>query len=207
MIALHDRDREADVREVHRDPSAHRAGADDADALDLDLGCVARDVRDLPDLALGEERIALRGRLVALQEFHEESAFGFETLLEGFVHGRFDAADVVLRCQEAACLARDLLAESLEDLGFSARGLDLLVELIDLAQRSVLIENLAREGDRATFELAFFDEFIQQAEFETFAGLHMTPARHHFERLLDADDPRESLRPARAGEQAEIDLG
>ena len=75
------------------------------------VGGVVRHVRDLPHLALGEEHVALRGRLRAGHQLHEQLALGGHAFVERQVHRRFDAADVVLGREEAAELARVGLAE------------------------------------------------------------------------------------------------
>src|ERR1051326_8102204 len=63
LLHFDDGDGDADVREVHRDAAAHRAGADDRRLLDLLRGRARRHVGDLRRLALGEEEVALRLRL------------------------------------------------------------------------------------------------------------------------------------------------
>ena len=73
LVVLDDRHRNADIGEVHRDAAAHRAGADHGRALDLARRDVLADARDLRGLALGEEDMALRLRLVADDQLHEEA--------------------------------------------------------------------------------------------------------------------------------------
>src|ERR1043165_1349344 len=53
---------------------AHRAGTDHRRALDLARGDVLADARHLRGLALGKEDVALRLRLVAHDELHEQVA-------------------------------------------------------------------------------------------------------------------------------------
>jgi len=53
------------IGERHRDAAAHGAGADDGDALDIARFRAFRNTGDLGRLALGEERVTLRLRLVA----------------------------------------------------------------------------------------------------------------------------------------------
>ena len=74
LLRLDDGDGDAGVDEVHGDAAAHGAGADDADRRDRDGRRVGRDVGDLPDLALGEEHVALGGRLRARDEAGEQLA-------------------------------------------------------------------------------------------------------------------------------------
>ncbi len=133
LLRFDQRHRHADVREVHRDAAAHRAGADDADLLDRDRRSVLRHVRHFPHLALGEEHVALRRRLRAGHQLHEQLALGRDALIERQVHGRLDAADVVFGREEAAELARIGLAEFGEELRLAARGFDLLVHVAHFA--------------------------------------------------------------------------
>ena len=163
LLRLDDRHRDADVGEVHRDAAAHGAGADDADLLDRDRRGVVRHVRNLPHLALGEEHVALRGRLRAGHQLHEQLALGRDAFVERQVHRRFDAADVVLGREEAAELARIGLAEVGEELRLAARGFDLLVHVAHFAQRPLLGDDFLREGDRAGAQLAFGHDLVEQA--------------------------------------------
>ena len=163
LLDLDDRHRNADVGEVHRDAAAHRAGADHADLLDRNRRGVVRHVRNLPHLALGEEHVALRGRLRAGHQLHEQLALGGDALIERQVHRRFDAADVVLGREEAAELARIGLAELGEEFRLAARGFHLLVHVAHFAQRSLLGDHFLRVRDRAGAQLAFGHDLIEQA--------------------------------------------
>ena len=167
---------------------------------------VVRHVGDLPDLALGEEDVALRRRLRAGHQFDEQLALGLQPLVEGLVHRRLDAADVVFGREEAAEFAGVGLAEIGEDLRMAARGLHLLVDVAHLLQRPVLGDDLLREGDGAGAQLAFRHDLVDQAHLQARLARHVLARRHHLQRLLRPHDARQPLRAAGAGQQAEIDF-
>ena len=50
-------------------------------------------------------------------------------------------------------------------------------------------------------------DVVDQAGLECFAGADVAARRHHLERLGDPDEAGQALRAARAGQQAEVDLG
>ena len=64
--------------------------------------------------------------------------------------------------------------------------------------------HLAREGDRGLPQLAFGDELVDEAHVQALLRGHVLAAGHHLQRLLDADDARQPLRAAGAGQQAEV---
>src|SRR5574337_2059583 len=55
-------------------------------------------------------------------------------------------------------------------------------------------------------KIALLGEFVDDAPFPGFARAERRPRKDDFERLLDADEPRQALRAASAGNEAELDL-
>ena len=204
LLRLHNGDGQADIEEVHGDAAAHRAGADDADLVHRNDRRVGRHIRQLPDLAFGEEDMALRRRLRAGDEFAEELLLHLDAFVERQVHRRLDALDVVFGREEAAELAGIGLADIREDFRLAAGRFHLVVQVAHLLQRALLGDDLVGEGNRALAQLAFFREFVDEAHFEALLRAHMLPGRHHFERLFRADDARQALRAARARQKAEV---
>ena len=102
LVAFDDRHRDADVGEVHGDAATHRPRAEHAARLDVEDRRVLGDVGDLVGGALGEERVALGGRLRPGDELDEQLLLDLQALVERQVGGGLDALDVVLGGEEAA---------------------------------------------------------------------------------------------------------
>ena len=122
--------------------------------LDVEDRCVLGDVGDLVRRPLGEERVALGGRLCTGHQFDEQLVLHLEALVERQVGGRLDAADVVLGGEEpAAFLAierRKLVNSSVSP--FAAA--ELVVPVADLLQRQLFGDGALGEGDRSGAEPA-----------------------------------------------------
>src|SRR5262249_55061084 len=203
---LDHRHRDADVGEVHGDAAAHGAGADHDRLADLRRRRLRRHVGNLGRLALGEEEVALGLRLWRVERLEEELALPRQALVEGLVDRRLHRFDARLGRLEAACLTRDRLAELAEDLGLAARGGDLVAQVTHLAQRSLLVDDALGERNRARAEVALDDLVDQTEPLRLFAADGIAPDDHR-QRLVDADEPRQSLRPAGTRDETELDLG
>ncbi len=149
LFGFDDGDRNAGVGEVHRDAAAHGAGADDADLRDRQRRCVGRHIRNLPHFALGEEHVALRGRLHAAHRLLEQRALDLHAFVERQIHRSFNGADVVFGSEEAAELASVGFAEVGEEFRLAPRGFDLVIQVAHLLERALLGDDLLRKGDRA----------------------------------------------------------
>ena len=82
LIDVLQQHRDAGIGVRHRDAAAHRAGADDRRARDVLRRRVLRDVRNLRDLALGEEQMPQRPRFVGEDAVGEELALALGSGLE-----------------------------------------------------------------------------------------------------------------------------
>ncbi len=80
---VHQLHRDAHIGEAHGDAAAHGAGADHGHGPDLGQRQVLRQVRQLRHLALGEEGVAQRLRLLGVLELVEEPSLLGEALAEG----------------------------------------------------------------------------------------------------------------------------
>ena len=74
------------------------------------------------------------------------------------------------------------------------------------SERPALGHQLGGEADRAVLQVAI-DYFVDQADRERLSAVDRLTAGDHLKRLLDADQPRQTLGTAGAGQQAELDLG
>ena len=107
---------------------------------------------------------------------------------------------------EAARLARDRLPELGEDLGLALGRSDLVGEVADLLERPLLGQHLLGEGHARRRQVTV-DDLVDQADLERLVGADRIAAHDHLERLLRAHHARQPLRPARAGQEAELHLG
>jgi hypothetical protein len=208
LVALDDRDGDADVGEVHRDAATHRARAEHTARLDVEERCVLGDVGDLVGRAFGEEGVPLGGRLRAGHQLHEELALDLQALVERQVGGGLDALDVVLRGEEAAGLAGDRGAEVGEQLGVALRFGDLLVAVAHAGERHVLGHRSPSEGDRLGAERVVRTvlHLVDEPAFEGLVGADVTARGHHLECLGHAGQARQALGAAGTGQQSEVHL-
>ena len=204
---LDDSDRDAAGEEIHGDAAAHGAGADHADLGDLPGRRVSLYVGDLRRLPLGEKDVALSLGLRRLKQRHEHGALLRNALVEGKIDRVPDRLDCLLPGLEAAELARIGLADGLENLGMAARRLELVGPVPRLLQGRLLGDQPPRVGDRGLAQPALLGEFVDHAPFLGLARAKRRPGQNDVQRLLDADQPRQALRAAGAGDKAELDLG
>ena len=152
--------------------------------------------------------MALGQGLGARNEFAEESLLHGKARLEALtVHRRLDAAHVVFRRQEAPGSPGNARPEFLEDFGLAPGRFELLVGFANLAQGAVLGENPLGEGDGRRLEIVLGGQFVHEPQLETCGSGHVLPPRHHFESLLDADDPGQALGAPGSRQESEIHLG
>ncbi len=140
-------------------------------------------------------------RLEAGHQPHEQLALDRHAFVERQGGGGLDALDVGLGRLEAA----EGLGVGLA-VGVEHAVLDAQHRLVaDAAQRQVLGEHAPGEVDRARAQVV--DDRVDQAELRRGLGPDRRAGGDHLERLLGADDARQALRAAGAGQQAELDLG
>ncbi len=76
-----------------------------------------------------------------------------------------------------------------------------------MRKRQLLVDRLAREGDRALAQLALLDELVDHAPGVRLLGAERRSRKDRLQRRLRADQARQALRAAGAGDEAELDLG
>ena len=147
LAGLDQRHRDTGIGERHRDAAAHGAGADDGDALDLARLCAVGNAGDLGGLALGEEGVALRLRLVAGHQLRGSPRAPSSGLRR--TAGRC-AAPTASAAANGASRPRAFLVSGRDRVGEDrAVGLgrrELGVVVAQLAQRTLLGQHLAGKG-------------------------------------------------------------
>ena len=205
-LVAHLDDRHGDARrqEVHRNAAAHRAGADHSDLADRARFGVFGQAIDLGRLALGEEEIALRRRLLAAHQLHEQFAL-FDNafrirLLAGDLH-RLDVGLAARRSRESAwrspCGTRRTRSGS-HSLSLSCRSDDFGSGRTSLTSSAYPTACGMRSPS--------ISRSIRPQANPSFAPIGIAGGAH-FERLLHSGDAREPLRSSRSREQPKLDLG
>ena len=82
---------------------------------------------------------------------------------------------------------------------------ELVFAVLHARERALLGQHLAGERDRAGDQIAL-DDLVHQSGRERVLRGDRIARQDHRQRLLDADEARQALRAARAGDQAELDL-
>src|SRR5437773_6404226 len=138
-----------------------------------------------------------------MQELLEELALTLQALVERQAHRGLDGLDAVLRRAEAADLPRDGLAELAEDLRLALRVRDLVGEIANLLERSLLVQHLLCEGNARRGEVAVHD-LVDEADLERFVGADRIAAHDHGQSFLRSNDARETLRATRPRKKAKF---
>ena len=205
-LVLDDRHRNAGIGEVHRDAAAHRAGADHRRALDLARGDVLADARHLGGLALGKEDMALRLRLVADHELHEQVALFLLRLVDRRIERHADRFDRGGRRVQAARLLGVLRDDLVEFRRIGADLFELVVAILHALERALRRQHAARKLDRAGNQIAL-DDLVHQPGRKRVLRRDRIARQDHRQRLLDADQARQALRAAGARDETELDFG
>ena len=163
-------------------------------------------VGDLPHLTFGEEHMALRLRLRRAEQFHEGGALALGALVERQLDGVLHRLERPRPRLEAAEFAGVRLADRLEDFRLAARRRHFVVAVAHLHQRQLLVDHPAGEGERALAQMALGNDLVDDAPCLRLPGGERRPRQDHLGRRLGPDQPRQPLRAAGAGDQAELDL-
>ena len=165
---------------------------------------------DLGGLALGEEDVALRGRLGAAHQLHEQLALEGHALGEGQVARRPRPPRMQLR---GASKPRNLLRVRLAEGRRTVPGLPRASAILSSRSRT-RGEACPSAGPRSAKAIASRDQPRPRRRARrpgpcacaASAPIGL-PGGDHLQRLLDADDARQALRAAGARQQAELHLG
>ena len=157
--------RKAEIGKAHRDAAAHRAGADHRRGLDLGAAACRAGCRQLRDLALGEERIAQRARLVGVFQLVEQLALAPDALVERHAcrppRPRRCSHRAPSGCGRAA---RSILRIASNMPGSALRLGELVVAVADARQRP-LVGDPAGKGDRRLAQIvALRHQLVDDAE-------------------------------------------
>ena len=203
LIHFFQQDGNAGVRVVHRNAAAHRAGADNRRAPDVPRRCVLRYVGNFGDFALGEEQMPQRPRFGGHDARREDLAFALGSVVEPVLDAGFDRLDGGKRRAHAARGLFQAGARRGDRVGRPRCVANrLLARLPDLPRLRLRL----RERDRAREQIAV-DNVVDDAGRVGLRRGHRLAVGAHVERHLQAGEPRQSLRAARAGDDAEQDLG
>ena len=195
---IHDLHVVAEIGERHGDAAAHRAGSDHGGVVEVARLRGGRHVGQFRGLAFGEERVAQRFGLVGVDEFLEQFALALHALVERQSGGGLDGGDAIIGCFLVAGAARDGFAHRLEDLRPG------LAFFVTNARQRADIGDLASVSDGALAQIgAFGQHLIQNAERLCFRCRNVPAGDDHFERGLHAGQPRQTLRAAAAGQNAD----
>ena len=170
------------------------------------VGTSGTDVGHLRRLPLGEEHVPLRLGLRRLQERHEHLPLLEDAVVELEVDGVPHRLDRLLPGLEAAEFSRVGLADGLENLRMAARWLKLVGAVAHLAQGRLVGDQPAGVAKRGFAQFPFLGELVDDAPFLGLARAERRPRKNDVERLLDADEARQPLRAAGAGDEPELDF-
>ena len=141
-----------------------------------------------------------------LKERHEHLALLDDPLVELELDRVLHRLDRLLPGLEAAEFSRVRFADGLEDLWMAARRLKLVEAVAHLLERGFLGDEAPCEGERGLAQLSFLGELVDDAPFLGLARAERRAGENDVERLLDADQTRQALRAAGAGNEAELDF-
>ena len=170
------------------------------------VGTSGADVGDLGRRPLGEEHVALRLGLGRGEQRHEHLALFRHAFVERQVDRVLHRLDRFQPGLEAAEFSRVRLADRLENLRMAARRLELVEAVAHFLERRLLGDQPPREGERGFVQFAFLGELVDDAPFLRLARAEGRAGENDVERLLDADEARQPLRAAGAGNEAELDF-
>ncbi len=207
LTDFEDLHRKAELGKAHRDAAAHRAGADDRGGLGRPQRGVGRDVRQFGDLALGKESITQGARFGGIFQLVEQRTLARNALVERHRAGRLDRSNAVIGRLLVARAPGDRAAHRLEDAGIGRGFGELLVMVADTRQWPD-VGDAARHRNRGLAQIAAFgNQFVDDAEPLGFLGRNVAARHDHLHRRLRADQPRQPLGAAAAGQDADQDLG
>jgi hypothetical protein len=196
----------AGIGETHGDPAAHGAGADHGRALDLARLDVLGQSGDFRRLALGKEKVTLGLRLIARAQPHEGGAFQLQRVVERYVDRRPQHLDRGRGRVEAAAALGVGGYDLLERLRFGAQSCELVFAVARADARPLLRKHLAREGDARAGGVAF-ENFVDQSRRQSVFGRDRLAGQDHRRGFFHADEARQPLRAAGAGNEPELDFG
>ena len=200
MRSFDHRDGEAFGQEIHRNPAAHRACADNADFGDGAQRDILGDAVNFGGFAFGKEDMALGRRLGAHHQLHKFGAFERHAFIKREPRCRLDTGEVGIGRIKAPPLARIGGFERIDRVRIGRNG--------QVTCRARAVGNIgAGKGNRVFGKAGFACQFIDKACFLGFGRRNRRAAACHFGGKRDPDKARQALGATCAGEQAELDFG
>ena len=134
-------------------------------------------------------------------------ALPLHSLVERQVDRRLHRAQGALPGFEAAVFSGVIAADLLENLRVTAGRFNLVGEIADSAQRHARVDDLAGERERPLTQFSFLDKLIDGAPLQGLFPWKWRARKNGFQRILDANQARQALSAAGAGNDPELDLG
>ncbi|MCY1225708.1 hypothetical protein D9M72_379120 [compost metagenome] len=204
-VTLHHGDVQPRIQQRHRDAGAHGAAADDADGTDRTRRAGAR-LGDLAHPALGkkgvDQPLALRA-VDALQEALalDTQAF-FERQLDRGLHRIGDPG----RCDLSPELPGQAGARRFQR-GQAGGTVGQPLRLATAAWRRAAGRERVRPGHCLFQQVALDSNAVDQAQRQRLVDAGVAAAEHQVQRRAGANQARQALRAAGAGQQAQLHLG
>ena len=205
LRGLDDGDRDAGIGEVHRNAAAHGSGTDDGDLLDRARFRALRHVEHLGGLALGEEQVALRLRLIAGHELHERIALALQAFLERQLERQLHRLDAGVRRLEPARPRGQLGGRLVERRRIGLDVGQLVVAIADANRFLAFGTDLFRQHNGRLRQVSGGD-LVDRAELQGFLSGNRISADDDLQGLDRADEARQALRAAGTGKDAELHL-
>ena len=190
--------RYAGIGKTHGDAATHGARADHRSALDLARFQILGRAGDLRHFPFGEEGITQRLGFIGVFQLTEEPPLGGDAFGKRLIHCGFDTSDAVIRRLLVTRLARDGFAHGFEHAGVGA-GIGFAVAH---AQQRALVSHALGIRNRLGAQIRARRNGIDDAQRFGFCRRHMAARDDHFHGRLGADQTRQALRAAAAGQYA-----
>ena len=177
-----------------------------ATLLDLARLGVGGNAGHLRGLALGEERVALRLRLIAGHQLDELLALEGNAFLERALQRLLDALGAGERRDQAAVALVGGSRSLGEDLRIGLGGGELGVVVAHALQRAFLGQHLLGESHAGIRRIAL-EQVVDEADLHALVALDRIAGDDHLHGLGRPDHARQPLGAAGARQQAELHLG
>ena len=198
--------RNAGVGEAHGDAAAHQPAADGGRAADGLVRRIGRQVRDAPRPPLGEEQVDHRRALLVVVAAPEVLPLDAHPVLETLaLHRRPHGFEGHLPAELPAQPPGQIGFPGLEDLRVGAVRLELVAPVARQGMGAAGRRLALGEGDGRGDEVAFQD-LIDQPQFQRLLGIEGIAGQDGLHGRLRADQARQALRAAAAGQKAQLDF-
>ena len=204
MLGLQHHDRNTRVEEIHRDPPAHRACANDRYFVDRADDGVFGNIGDFAGCPLGKEGMAQRLALRGLHQLNKQFALDGEACIDL-------SADRGGHCIDTTQGSREILRHRTDGVSGELKiGIRIGMSTFQIANQREWPgrRNFVGEGNRAFHQVACdhaVEQLLSGQTREQFA-LDWLAAHDHVECGLDPENARQALGATGTGEQAQLDF-